>query len=163
MTSDIQRAALRAAAKLTFAAVVFGCGGSTEPTTSDTTAATNDPNAEGSAGTGEYDLKRSHHPKTTAQTYCASMHSYETEEQCCKAEVASASFPATPHWSADPDTRVDALTRDCCTVLAKAATAAQDWSWQERGECCAAIGWNAAATCTPWGPPVPPAMPRLLA
>jgi hypothetical protein len=60
----------------------------------------------------------------------------------------------------DPDKRVDELTRGCCTVLAKAADKAGTFSWPERMQCCEAIGWSAAATCTPWGPPVPPAMNR---
>ena len=153
MTPEIHRAALRAAAKLAFSAVVVGCGGATADTTTDPNAAPADTAAD--------DLSVAR--RTTVASYCAKHHAGETEKQCCEDEVASASFPKDPHPSDKPDTRVDVLTRACCTVLAKDADKAQTFSWPERTQCCEAIGWAAAGTCTPWGPPVPPAMPALLA
>jgi hypothetical protein len=150
MTPDIHRAALRAAAKLALPAFLFACGSATPST---------DTNDESATTSSEADLSAASCSKKV-DTYCNSMHPYETKEQCCKDEVADAHFPAKPHMGPGPDTRVDALTRGCCTVLADAATKAGTFSWPERGECCAAIGWDAAGTCTPWGPPVPPAMKK---
>ena len=150
MTPEIQRAALRAAAKLALSALAFGCGG---------VAATPDPGVT-PTDTSADDLK---YGSSDVPSYCKKHHPGATEQQCCEDEVATAKFPKDPHPSTGPDTRVDALTRACCTVLAKDADEAQTFSWPERTQCCEAIGWSAAGTCTPWGPPVPPEMAPLIA
>ncbi len=163
-TQAVHLAALRAAARLALSAAVpafvFACGGAeaTEPTGTTGTTAT-DTTGQGSADTSEGDLKSSL-PKGV-KSYCVAHHPYETSESCCKAEVASAHFPSDPKWTQNPDMRVDAVTRGCCVVLANASLKAQT-VWAERGECCPAIGWNGAPSCTPWGPPVPPKMPAAL-
>jgi hypothetical protein len=153
MTPEIHRAALRAAARLALSAAVpaflFACG-STAPASSDESSVTETSEADLSAACAN-----------RVDTYCNAMHPYETKVQCCQAEVADAEFPTPLHMGPDPDKRVDLLTRGCCTVLAKNADESKNmFNWPERGQCCAAIGWNAAGTCTPWGPPVPPAMKR---
>jgi len=154
MTPSIHNAALRAAARLALSAAVpafvFACGGTDAQDGQESTDSTQN------TGTTEGDLK-SGTPKVV-KTYCAAEHCEETTESCCKAEVASATFPKDPHWSQNPDTRVDALTRGCCTILANAA-AKNGGLFPERGECCPAIGWGGAPSCSPWGPPVPPKMP----
>ena len=152
MTPDIQRAALRAAARLAIPAFLFACGSTTASPTND----------ESSSTSSESDLSAAS-CKNKVDRYCAAEHPYETKQDCCRAEVADADFPTPVHWGADPDPRVDALTRGCCQVLADEATQNNTFSFPERGECCPAIGWNAAGSCTPWGPPVPPAMRRLVA
>src|SRR5689334_18926205 len=107
MTPEIHRAALRAAAKLALSAAVFGCGGATSDTTEPTTTTQGD-----DTSAGESALKRHpHHDAGSVQTYCNATHAHKTEEQCCKAEVASATFPTRPQASSNPDLRVDALTR----------------------------------------------------
>lgn len=153
MTPEIHRAALRAAAKLALSAVVLGCGGAAADTQNDPGASPTDTSAGDLTSRSSGDVAG----------YCHKHHAHESQHQCCVDEVATASFPKDPHFSANPDLRVDALTRACCTVLAKDADKTNDFSFKERGECCAAIGWSAAATCTPWGPPVPPEMPSFLA
>jgi hypothetical protein len=147
MTPDIQRAALRAAARLALPAFLFACGSTTPSPANDDSTSTSSESDLSAAGCSH-----------KVDAYCAAEHPYETKEDCCKDEVADADFPKDLRMGPNPDTRVDALTRGCCTVLAQAADKAQTFSWPERTECCAAIGWNAAGTCTPWGPPVPPAM-----
>ena len=137
MLSDIQRSALRAAAKLAFSATVFGCS-----------ATAGDP-AEGE--------------KTSDTT--ADLRSAAHDEQCCK-EIVHHAFPDAGGFTSPPP-QVSHEVKNCCSVLAKAADkriAAGDpngWSWPERSECCSVLGWQGAATCTPWGPAVPPAMPNL--
>jgi hypothetical protein len=145
MTPDIQRAALRAAAKLALSAavpaVLFACSGTTREETG--------------AATSSQDLKAS--CEHTVDLYCNAVHPYETKEACCTAEVNDADFPSPLQWRSDPDPRVDPLTQGCCLVL---ATATKGFNFPHRMECCDAIGWSAAGACTPWGPPVPPAMKR---
>lgn len=55
-------------------------------------------------------------------------------KQCCQDELNASGF-RSPH-------------RDACCQLA--------WTWEEAYE----LGGGISAACTPWGPPVPPAMPR---
>lgn len=162
-TQAVHLAALRAAARLALSAAVpafvFACGGAEAPDPTGSTGTSGQGNAdtsEGNADTSQGDLK-SGTPKSV-KNYCVAHHAYETTESCCKAEVSSAHFPSDPKWTADPDLRVDAVTRGCCVVLANASIKEQK-VWAERGECCPAIGWNGAPSCTPWGPPVPPKMP----
>ncbi len=157
MTPEIHRAALRAAAKLAFSVMVGGCGGATVETPPDPTGT---PGATPVDTSGD-DLSVSR--GSSVGSYCSKHHHGETQHACCEAEVAGATFPKDARSSDKPDMRVDALTRACCTVLAHDADKTQTFSWPERTQCCEAIGWSAAATCTPWGPPVPPAMPLLLA
>jgi hypothetical protein len=149
MTPEIHRAALRAAARLALPAFIVACG-STAPNTNE------DSNTVQSS---EEDLS-ANACKSKVDRYCASQHPYETKEMCCANEVKDATFPQPPHWGPDPDKRVDALTRGCCQVLADVATKKGEFDFPQRGECCPAIGWNASGSCTPWGPPVPPAMKR---
>ncbi len=159
-TQAVHLAALRAAARLALSAAVpafvFACGGAEAPDPAGSTGSTaTDTAGQGSADTSGGDLRAST-PKAV-KTYCAAVHSYESTEACCKAEVAKAHFPSDPKRTGDPDLRVDAVTRGCCVVLANASIKEQT-PWAERGQCCPAIGWNGVPSCTPWGPPVPPKM-----
>jgi hypothetical protein len=152
MTPDIQRAALRAAAKLALPAFLFACGSTASPPANDDSSTTSSSESDLSAATCSKKVDR----------YCAAEHPYETQVECCSDEVATADFPKDPPFSTKPDPNVDALTRGCCTVLAQAADTDPSTKWP-RFSCCAAIGWDATGSCTPWGPPVPPAMKRLVA
>jgi hypothetical protein len=159
MSPEVHRAALRAAAKLALSAAFIGCGAAETGELAEAQAGPDDSASSDETASDELRAKKKKAKKSACvQTYCRAEHPTRSEEQCCKAEVAAASFPTTPASTPGPDTRVDALTRGCCAVLAQAADKAGTWDWPERGECCAALGWQGSATCTPWGPPVPPAM-----
>jgi hypothetical protein len=65
---------------------------------------------------------------------------------------------------------VSSETKACCKLLqshydgelADGGIGAWEWDGNPdlRSRCCATLGWSSGGTCTPWGPPVPPAMPR---
>jgi hypothetical protein len=158
MSPEVHRAALRAAAKLALSAAFIGCGSAeTAQGIDDLTTAEDSADDEGSTS-DELRKKKRKKKATCVASYCSQNHPKSTEEACCKAEVAQASFPKTASETPGPDQRVDAVTRGCCDVLAKAADKSGDWGFPERAQCCPALGWTGSATCTPWGPPVPPAM-----
>jgi len=143
MTPETHRLALRAAAKLAlsallplapFAAVACGSAGSGEATTP--TSASNELTSASDAGT----------PKEVA-LYCAALAPDASPRDCCDTELATASF--------GDDAGTDSLTLGCCDVLIHT----QDpWASDKLGECCYALGTPHGPACTPWGPPVPPAM-----
>ncbi|MCC6521757.1 MAG: hypothetical protein IT373_03775, partial [Polyangiaceae bacterium] len=93
------------------------------------------------------------------------------EEVGCCSELAHEAFPE----GVVPDpASVAPEVKACCGVLAahydallasvggSGGAVADPWNWNADGDvkwsCCASIEW-ASTTCTPWGPPVPPAMP----
>ena len=180
MLSDIQRAALRAAAKLAFSATIIGCGGGTavepanEPSTDEKTPVATTESTD--------DALRVRHPRRDAgvkldtgvegDTGHAPTCGYYPSQACLCKQVVADAFPdggtPPPRWSPDPAPNMPPEVTSCCTLLAhEADVRAQShdpngWDWAERDTCCGVIGWNAAATCTPWGPPVPPAMRRNL-
>src|SRR5579859_2395179 len=139
MTPEIRRAALRAAAKVALCtalpASALACGGSIAS-----------PSSTGDPATA---------PAATAKPYAAPA---ESVVAACREEALSATFPTTLRPGPNADLRVDEATRDCCQVLANHADLKMTFEWPLRAKCCDAIGWDAAATCTPWGPPVPAPM-----
>lgn len=65
--------------------------------------------------------------------------------------------------------RTDKTTEECCQMTAEyyddliwdsgTSNAELDPNWEYRDECCRLLDWTGSMTCTPWGPPTPPAMP----
>ena len=90
---------------------------------------------------------------------------------CCTAQVAS----VLPVWSdttqpmPDRPETIDQATLDCCKVLVVTNDASkqpfqpESAAWQQAATCCPYLPLNdpefQGPTCTPWGPPMPPAMP----
>jgi hypothetical protein len=164
MRSDIQRAALRAAAKLVFSAGVFGCGGASAV---DPSAQTDKAPADPASST-EGDLSASRdagHRAHDAGNVCDPRTHYGLSKDDCCADVVATAYPdGGPSWSQNPAPHVRTEVRQCCQFLAdeadaKAKMGQGGFSWPQRDTCCAVIGWTGAATCTPWGPAVPPPMP----
>ena len=162
MRADIHRAALRAAAKLAFSATVLGCGGATatepSPTADDKTPADT---SSTDGGRVAHDSGR--HEDAATMVCGPAVTAYQTREECCTWVVQEAYPDGSPDLSFNPAPNVSADVRECCQVLAHAADeriadGGDGWRWKDRGMCCAVIGFEAAATCTPWGPAVPPAM-----
>ena len=67
---------------------------------------------------------------------------------CCAAIVARLDYEELSSFGAQPD--ASAWNAD------ESASAGVRWA------CCAAVGHPEGPTCTPWGPPTPPAMPASL-
>lgn len=80
---------------------------------------------------------------------------------CCLAFVE----PYVPEagGSFDPSAASDPRIVDCCqAIVAHVDQDTQDFvkvPYQEMGACCTLLGRPVGTACTPWGPPVPPAMP----
>jgi hypothetical protein len=180
MRPEIQRAALRAAARLAFFSTVLGCGGLTDVATTEPDADPTDvegrpgraladaspdasvpPSAPDAATReGEEDAARA---DATAPLLCDGQASFA----CCEQEVHAA-WPDGGGIGAD----AGAETTACCQVLADHYDEAvhvdggdpNAWTWADdsnvKWACCEAINWR-TGTCTPWGPPVPPPMKRL--
>lgn len=65
---------------------------------------------------------------------------------------------------------VVAESRPCCEVVQADIDGAGSWDWPAadagdlRSFCCGDVfQWGSGGSCTPWGPPMPPAMPTHLA
>jgi hypothetical protein len=149
MRSDIHSAALRAATKVAFSvAFLGGCSSANGPDGSD----------EGLVETGESELGAPCH-KDPKPAKDASAPKPLTCEQ-----VVAAAFPVEGEY---PGTKqpVSAAAQTCCVELLEKS---QGMLAEHRWDCCANLpadaGQSVGIACTPWGPPVPPAMrPRVLA
>jgi hypothetical protein len=80
---------------------------------------------------------------------------------CCVAFLEpDASLPG---GSFDPSAANDPRVVDCCqAIVAHVDQNYSDYSkvpYQELGACCTLLNNPVGPACTPWGPPVPPAMP----
>jgi hypothetical protein len=169
---EVQRRALRAAAKVALAmstASVFGaCGGavqSTEPTPNDDPNPAHGTPAESGSATIVID-----HPVPDAvvdATSCDVTPDAATPQQlaCCSAEVQSA-FP--PDVSEPPDAGTPSADLvACCAEIVKVydTPAAGDLglTFGQARACCYVLPgeWysHGGAACTPWGPPMPRPMP----
>ena len=161
MRSDVHTAALRAAAKVAFSvAFLGGCsaaapdGAGEEPVTG---------NGDGvEPGTTESDLnaKKPRKPKAVAPagTICHGDASTAPKPSC--EAVVNAAFPTEGDYPGVKQS-VSADVQTCCgELLAKSQGALAKHRW----DCCANLpanpSQNIAIACTPWGPPVPPAMKR---
>jgi hypothetical protein len=87
---------------------------------------------------------------------------------CCAATLAGALDGGIVAFTSGPGQ--DPAVRDCCAVVivghpAEANAAAMSQANNAHWPCCEALGFPAnltgtlLGTCTPWGPPMPPAMP----
>lgn len=150
MRTSTHRLALRAAARLALPFGLAGCGAAltTERATIPDAAA---PDAAVSDAAAEASVS----PSPVARCELADpTRSPEAEAACCRPLV-------------DAALRADAgvgapRVMGCCAALAqwfdRPENRGDDWSSSEaRAMCCEALGWRGSNTCTPWGPPVPPA------
>ena len=167
---EIQRRALRAAAKVALAmstASVFGaCGGAVQTT--------EEPNGEPPNHEGTQQTSGAtpviEHPLPHAvveSTSCDVTPGAATPAQlaCCSAEVQK-TFP--PDWTEPAGGKVDPGSADlvaCCTEIIKAYDGTHDLglSFQQARACCYVLPgtWyeHGGLACTPWGPPMPRPMP----
>jgi hypothetical protein len=178
MLSATHRAALRAAAKLACFSTALGCGGLVDSSKVSTGGGGGDQTPTGTAsnddGSGRADATVGDAIDAAAPALDAmaltTCRQDPLQLACCEAELF-AEWPDGSTWTWKADASVPAGTRACCTVLqnyydgqrADGNPAAYDWGSDRnlRGPCCGGVlGWQSGGTCTPWGPPVPPAMPQ---
>jgi hypothetical protein len=67
--------------------------------------------------------------------------------------------------------KTNKTTEECCQMTAEyyddyiwdsgTSNSELDPNWAYRDECCELLDWTGSMTCTPWGPPTPPAMPLI--
>lgn len=165
MLSDVHTAALRAAAKVAFSvAFLGGCSAANPAAETD-----EDPiPGAGEPGTSEADLtgKPKHKPKVVvpASTACHGNDASAPKPSC--EAVVNAAFPTEGHY---PGTKqaVSKEVQTCCVELLTADSSGESdaGAGVHRWDCCANLppggGGNITVmACTPWGPPVPPAMKR---
>jgi hypothetical protein len=182
MSPRARAAALRAATKVSFAAALVACG---RPPAQIVTAETLPPDAAKSppavvdlapapaADASASDLAAEPRPPAPACDVQDSAKPSPSELACCIQAVPPDGKDAYMRYAADDGgfpPRAD--SRACCQAIFGEAdrsasvvpeppvvTAANLRRWT----CCAAVGnvpkWS-VARCTPWGPPVPPAMAR---
>lgn len=166
MNDDVRIAALRAASKLALGVTFVGCAAPSIEAEPATTAAAED----GEPATAADDLRGAKKKKPVAKadagpTACKDA---GAEPVSCKA-LLTATF-ADPAWAdfhtyrsepAPVPAHVPAV-ESCCQEELTAAERTFDGS--HRWECCNLLGGgtstgpNTPMFCTPWGPPVPPAM-----
>jgi hypothetical protein len=158
MRSDVHSAALRAAAKVAFSvAFIGGCAAQTaegeDPATAD---------GAGAATSAEADLSakkpKKNSGKATAAPGCHHADASAPKLSCD--QVVAAAFPTEGDYPGVKQS-VAAEVQTCCVELLgdrDGGLATHRW------DCCANLPADADQqvhiACTPWGPPVPPAMKR---
>lgn len=171
MRSEVRAAALRAAAKVAFSAVfVTGCNGQADNASACSTAVEcadrrnpNGPYAEalggGDASEGS-EMSGDPAEKPDASIAVGDADADAPAVDC--AEMVHAAFGTDGPYPGEPK-MVSAEVRDCCAVLLRADSVV---TLEHRWDCCANLTPAAASevtlACSPWGPPVPPAMPSAL-
>jgi hypothetical protein len=137
MRTDTHAAALRAAAKVAFS-IAFVSGCASAPTETSDDQVTGDTAAQ--PGSSESDL---------------SADKKKPSEKACEALV-DAAFP-TPGRYPGKKQAVSSQVQACCDEILVNTHGVTAHRW----DCCANLPpgtTNAPISCTPWGPPVPPAM-----
>jgi hypothetical protein len=156
MNKDIHLAALRAAGKVAFSmAFLAGCGSSNQSEAQSTDdLALKGKQPKDAAATNE---------ASTAVTNDAGPASCGNAKFTCE-DLVKAAFP-TPGDYPGTKVTVSAQVASCCHDL----LTENRWDFENRWDCCANHGDDAlnndlttpiGTACTPWGPPVPPAMKR---
>ena len=162
MRSDVHSAALRAAAKVAFSVAFIG-GCAAHAADADEAA-----NADGTqpSTTSESDLsakKKAKNKGTTASELPSDCHHEDASvppKLSCD-QIIAAAFPGQDKY---PGTKqsVSAEVQSCC--LEELEDRDGGLLPAHRWDCCANLpdnaGENVGIACTPWGPPVPPAMNR---
>lgn len=163
MRSDVHSAALRAAAKVAFSvAFIGGCAAQTaegeDPATAD---------GAGAATSAEADLSakakkaKKNSGKATAAPGCHHADASAPKLSC--EQVVNAAFPTDGNYPGVKQS-VSAEVQTCCVELLAPSDGGVPMLAEHRWDCCANLpadaGQQVNIACTPWGPPVPPAMKR---
>ncbi len=153
--TEARVAALGAAARVAFSVTLIGCSGAVPDAAS----------PEPGAGTGDGDKNAEATAVAVGKAPPGKPRGRALPRKTratCEA-VVRAAMP--DGGDLDRTQAVDPEVKACCQVLADAhdeelKSGQGGWEWGERSYCCGMLGWSGNATCTPWGPPVPPAFAR---
>ena len=153
MRSDVHSLALRAAAKMAFSvAFVGGCSSSAPGVPAD-----DYPGGEGPA-TAESGYTHGGKP-------CTKDASAPPRPALDCDALVNAAFPDAGAWP-DGKPLVSKEVASCCEKIILGQEGDGGRAHPHRWTCCAALDWGQGSSqelgtaCTPWGPPVPPAMRR---
>lgn len=166
MHDDVRLAALRAASKLALGVTFVGCGA---PAPAESSAAALE--SDGYPATEDDEVRRARHDAGAARCKDAGADAPVATAASCT-EVLASAF-AGPAWEPlrtyrsekAPVPAVAARAKECCLPTpGDQAFLQPEAVGEHRWECCNLIGGGIStgegtpAYCTPWGPPVPPAM-----
>jgi hypothetical protein len=101
------------------------------------------------------------HGQTPPETTAVPDHTVEDARTAADCEpIVAAGWDASGQRAKDGPS--DANLKACCASLANEwdGKIGQQPGWDKRTECCTLLEWQGSATCTPWGPPVPPSYAR---
>lgn len=175
MDDNIRRAALRATAKVALSFTVMACGGVAQvPSTNSDDAIADDPSQELTPPTDAYEapVAVSYLPASPPEEELAcnaplpgEVTEADAEQLNCCTEHLETVFPSGGDWESWLESAAEPSAQACCNVVI--AGVGFDWELidQVGGDtvyaCCEALGFPSSPACTPWGPPVPPAVDRL--
>jgi hypothetical protein len=151
MNRAIREKALAAAARVTFSvgmmSLAAGCGAASDSGDGET--------GNTNTSSASADLKKQKNNKTD---HCHDDGSAvdTSDPQACEALVQT-TYPKESVLSQDDVKNASADVKACCDTLATEWDKNNTWGAPERTTCCSILGWQGHPTCTPWGPPVPPA------
>jgi hypothetical protein len=159
---ELRRRAIAAVAKLSIFAGAAGCNGNVIVEPDDSAP---DDSIPGEIDPGE--AKPGQPPDIVVEPEATSCGKGELTAKCC-GDLLAKSF-ADDHLFMDPTTATGE-EKACCEF---AATTMDEWDWtgdppfdnQIAQSCCQTLvegAWDNHPSCTPWGPPMPPRMPRRL-
>jgi hypothetical protein len=141
MSPDIFQKALLATARVACCVTLFSCTQHSEPAKTKTT---DTPNVSVSPPvTQASSAKAPESAPVSAPSTAPSLAD-------CQAHVQSVFVAKTTPQSE--------LTKECCQKVAESIGFEGTSTWKERSQCCSVLDWNSSIACTPWGPPMPPAM-----
>jgi hypothetical protein len=188
MRPEIHGAALRAASRIAFFSTIVSCGGAVDSPASvaadpvDATAPTRPAPPREAGADALATIARDANAPDVPDVADVADATPEVDASnvgvcqganaltCCEDRVHAA-WPDGGDLTEDGGLSAD--TKGCCQMLethydeALAADGGDEaWTWGDdvntRWRCCEALEWQ-GTTCTPWGPPVPPPMPRAVA
>jgi hypothetical protein len=165
MRRDVHLAALRAASKVAFSfAVLNGCGGATSTPESANNDHGNDNSGNSSDVIASEPSKTPGNPsQSPAPSVPADSGLADSGGAAC-ADLLDKTFSDTGPTTRNPPPPVKA----CCVALIKDEIAKNSFEESHHWSCCGVTNWGQDVpmpedhqfACTPWGPPVPPAMTR---
>ena len=131
MNADIMTEALRATARVACCAALIGCHPSIQEDANSQYAAYDTDHYDEIEPTGDPTLGECREHVT--EVFADGAEPTDTTEACCQA--------IAEHYDEQDLVGIE--------------------EWEERWACCELLGWGGTMACSPWGPPVPPAMPSM--
>jgi hypothetical protein len=173
MDISTRKKALRHAAKVAFGSLMMGCGGTEGVNGPDAQGDTmvakdapagQDARAQDAQDEGPTDAMMVGDGSLACTGEAVSVDSGDVTEQtfqCClgviEQDLGDSAFPEADASTVTGDPSVD----NCCSVvIARVDDNTGDYSAADAvlPSCCNALGYPQGPACTPWGPPMPPAM-----